>query len=283
MKLKKILFSAPFITIVWILALCLLWEIEAIHIEGIKRTPEKIFPHLSQIANSIIDPKIISNDQTSVELVLTNAYATLERAGIGFLLGAVSGFVLALLMKFSGIIEKIAFPYLMIIQMIPILGMAPIVFAITQDIGVSRIVISAILTFYPVAANTLAGLKSVPTQNENLFKSYSANTFQTYKKLYIPTSIPYLFTGLKISAPLAITASILVDTLQGGIGLGCLLSQSLKGGMSPYVFWQIIFLSAAIGILSLQLMVIIEKLLTSHKLKKKLRRLFTPKKAVKAS
>jgi NitT/TauT family transport system permease protein len=210
---------------------------------------------------------------------MMNAAATLERAAIGFAIGAFSGFVLALLMKFSGIIEKIAFPYLMLIQMIPILGMAPIVFAITQDIGVSRIVISAILTFYPVAANTLAGLKSVSAEHENLFRSYSANIFQTYTKLYIPTSIPFMFTGLKISAPLAITASILVDTLQGGVGLGCLLSQSLKGGMSPFVFWQIIFLSAAIGILSLQVMVIAEKLLLSNKIKKKMRRFFAGGKA----
>ncbi|MDR0943649.1 MAG: ABC transporter permease subunit [Ruminococcus sp.] len=267
MKLKKILFSSTFITIVWIVLLCSIWELEALHIEQIKRTPEKVFPHLMQIFESIADPKIISNDQTSIELVLTNAYATLERAGIGFLIGALSGFILALLMKFSGIIEKIAFPYLMLIQMIPILGMAPIVFAITQDIGVSRIVISGVLTFYPVAANTLAGLKSVSAENENLFRSYSANVFQTYTKLYIPTSIPFLFTGLKISAPLAITASILVDTLQGGVGLGCLLSQSLKGGMSPFVFWQIIFLSAAIGILSLQVMVIAEKIIMSHKVR----------------
>jgi NitT/TauT family transport system permease protein len=267
MKLKKILSSPVFITIVWIVLLCVLWELEALHIEQIKRTPEKVFPHLSQIAQSIVDPKIISNDQTSIELVLMNAAATLERAGIGFLIGAASGFLLALLMKFSGIIEKIAFPYLMLIQMIPILGMAPIVYAITQDIGVSRIVISAILTFYPVAANTLAGLKSVSVENENLFRSYSANVFQTYTKLYIPTSIPFLFTGLKISAPLAITASILVDTLQGGVGLGCLLSQSLKGGMSPFVFWQIIFLSAAIGILSLQFMVIAEKIIMSRKVR----------------
>lgn len=67
------------------------------------------------------------------------------------------GYLLALLMNLSGIVEKIAFPYLMIIQMIPILGMAPIILAITGDINTSRIVIAAILTFYPVSTNTLAG------------------------------------------------------------------------------------------------------------------------------
>ncbi len=68
--------------------------------------------------------------------------------------------------------------------------------------------------------------------------------------------------GLKISAPLAITASILVDTLQGGGGLGCMLSQSLKHAMTIYVFWQIVFFSAIVGILSYYLMTVLEKLVS---------------------
>ena len=79
-------------------------------------------------------------------------------------------------------------------------------------------------------------------------------------KLMIPASIPSLFTGLKIAAPMAVTASILVDTLQGGGGLGCMLSQSLKHAMSIFVFWQIVFFSALIGILSFYLMVLLEKI-----------------------
>jgi NitT/TauT family transport system permease protein len=63
---------------------------------------------------------------------------------------------------------------------------------------------------------------------------------------------------------MAITASILVDTLQGGGGLGCMLSQSLKHAMSIYVFWQIVFVSALVGILSYQLMVLLEKLVSPY-------------------
>ena len=79
--------------------------------------------------------------------------------------------------------------------------------------------------------------------------------------------MPYFFTGLKISAPMAITASILVDTLQGGGGRGCMLSQSLKHAMSIYVFWQIVFLSAIIGILSYYLMSVLEKVMSPYKRK----------------
>jgi NitT/TauT family transport system permease protein len=77
--------------------------------------------------------------------------------------------------------------------------------------------------------------------------------------------MPYLFTGLKVAAPMAITASILVDTLQGGGGLGCMLSQSLKHAMTIYVFWQIVFLSAIVGVASYYLMGVIEKLVAPHR------------------
>ena len=264
-KVKKILTSKIFVIFIWITALFVLWEVCAAHVAETKRTPENIPPHISGIINSLLSDKKINGSQTALQMVLENAGATLSRAGVGYLIGIASGFVLALLMSLSGIVEKIAFPYLMLIQLIPILGMAPIINAITGDIAVSRIVIAAILTFYPVATNTLAGFKSVQKEKHELMYSYAANKFQIYTKTMIPACIPYFFTGLKISAPMAITASILVDTLQGGIGLGCLLSQSLKGAMTRYVFWDIVFFSAVIGILSFYIMGVAEMILCPYK------------------
>lgn len=264
-KVKKILTSKIFVIFIWISALFVLWEVCAAHVAETKRTPENILPHISGIINSLLSDKKINGSQTALQMVLENAGATLSRAGVGYLIGIASGFVLALLMSLSGIVEKIAFPYLMLIQLIPILGMAPIINAITGDIAVSRIVIAAILTLYPVATNTLAGFKSVQKEKHELMYSYAANKFQIYTKTMIPACIPYFFTGLKISAPMAITASILVDTLQGGIGLGCLLSQSLKGAMTRYVFWDIVFFSAVIGILSFYIMGVAEMILCPYK------------------
>ena len=264
-KVKKILTSKIFVIFIWIAALFVLWEVCAAHVAETKRTPENILPHISGIINSLLSDKKINGSQTALQMVLENAGATLSRAGVGYLIGIASGFELALLMSLSGIVEKIAFPYLMLIQLIPILGMAPIINAITGDIAVSRIVIAAILTFYPVATNTLAGFKSVQKEKHELMYSYAANKFQIYTKTMIPACIPYFFTGLKISAPMAITASILVDTLQGGIGLGCLLSQSLKGAMTRYVFWDIVFFSAVIGILSFYIMGVAEMILCPYK------------------
>lgn len=252
--ITKIKNSKALVTLVWVLGLLVIWEIFAFIIQATKRTPENIMPHVWQIFYSLIDPKPVSNGMSCLQVVLFNAGQTLSRAGQGFMIGTLIGFALAILMKLSHIVEKIAAPYLMLIQLIPILGMAPIILAMTHDIGSSRIIIAAILTFYPVATNTLAGLNSVEKQKYELMYSYAAKKSTVYFKMIIPSCIPYFFTGLKIAAPMAITASILVDTLQGDGGLGCMLSQSLKHAMSIYVFWDIVVFSAVIGVLSCSLM-----------------------------
>mgnify|MGYP000127314715 FL=1 len=252
--ITKIKNSKALVTFVWVLGLLVIWEIFAFIIQATKRTPENIMPHVWQIFYSLIDPKPVSNGMSCLQVVLFNAGQTLSRAGQGFMIGTLIGFALAILMKLSHIVEKIAAPYLMLIQLIPILGMAPIILAMTHDIGSSRIIIAAILTFYPVATNTLAGLNSVEKQKYELMYSYAAKKSTVYFKMLIPSCIPYFFTGLKIAAPMAITASILVDTLQGDGGLGCMLSQSLKHAMSIYVFWDIVVFSAVIGVLSCSLM-----------------------------
>lgn len=252
--ITKIKNSKALVTLVWVLGLLVIWEIFAFIIQGTKRTPENIMPHVWQIFYSLIDPKPVSNGMSCLQVVIFNAGQTLSRAGQGFMIGTLIGFALAILMKLSHIVEKIAAPYLMLIQLIPILGMAPIILAMTHDIGSSRIIIAAILTFYPVATNTLAGLNSVEKQKYELMYSYAAKKSTVYFKMLIPSCIPYFFTGLKIAAPMAITASILVDTLQGDGGLGCMLSQSLKHAMSIYVFWDIVVFSAVIGVLSCSLM-----------------------------
>ena len=248
-KLLKIVSSKWFSAILWIGILVAAWEIGAVHVFQVKRIPENVLPHLSQIIQAAFSSKKVTADMTATQAVLSSARLTLLRALLGFSAGTVIGFVFALLMKMSGALEKMLFPYLMLIQLIPVLGLAPIILAITQDINVSRVIIAAILSFYPVATNTLAGFKSVEKEKYDLMFIYASKPHQLYLKVLIPAALPYFFTGLKIGAPMAVTASILVDTLQGDGGLGCLLSQSLKHAMSIYVFWLIVFFSAFIGII----------------------------------
>ena len=167
--LKKITNAKWFMPLLRTLIIICIWEVFATVVEHTERSPENFLPHISGIAESVISRETINGSQTAIGMVLQNAGAALSRAGIGFAVGVAAGFILALLMSLFITVEKIAFPYLMLIQMIPVLGLAPIILALTGDIATIRIVIAAILTFYPAAANTLAGFKAVPKENTSLY------------------------------------------------------------------------------------------------------------------
>lgn len=195
---------------------------------------------------------------------MSAAGLTLSRAFLGFLLGGIIGFILAIIMSLSKIAEKVAFPYLIVSQMIPVLGLAPIIFTLAKDMDLSRIIISGYITFFPVSVNMLSGLKSVESDKKELMYSYAAKKPSIYCKLMIPYCLPYLFAGLKIAAPMSITASILVDMLGSSGGIGVKLLYSLYSGTKD-VFWSSVITSAIMGIFSYFIIVILEKICITWK------------------
>jgi NitT/TauT family transport system permease protein len=240
------------VIIVWLGIIFLVWQEAAFILAAVlkDRMADKTLPYLNVI---------ISNLFSRGGLIFPNAAETLSRALSGFVIGVGAGFLLAVVMSAAGFVERMLFPYLLISQMIPILGLAPVMVALIGDIGRTRIFIAAFITFFPVATSTLAGFKSVERDKITLMYSLAAGKFTIYRKLMIPSALPFLFSGMKIAAPMAITAAILVDTLGGASGLGYLITYSLYGGFPIIVFWSSALLSAALGILSYQLIVMLER------------------------
>lgn len=240
------------INTVWAVGIFVLWELIAFLLDGVLHDPmaeaKLPYPHMV----------IISLMQNFSDL-MSAAGLTLSRAVMGFALGALVGFVLAIIMSLSKIAEKIALPYLVVSQMIPVLGLAPIIFTLAKDMNLSRIIISGYITFFPVSVNMLSGLNSVESEKKELLYSYAAKKPSIYCKLMIPYCLPYLFAGLKIAAPMSITASILVDMLGSSGGIGVKLLYSLYSGTKD-IFWSSVLTSALMGILSYFIIVFLEKI-----------------------
>lgn len=240
------------VNLVWAIGIFITWELLAFFLEQIIHDPMAAaklpYPHsvIISIAENFTD-------------LMSAAGLTFSRAVFGFALGTGIGFVLAIIMSLSKIAEKIALPYLIISQMIPVLGLAPIIFTLVRDMNTSRIVIAAYITFFPVSVNMLSGLNSVESDKKELLYSYAAKKRSIYYKLMIPYSLPYLFTGLKIAAPMSITASILVDMLGSSGGIGVKLLYSLYSGTKD-VFWGSVVTSALMGILSYFIVILFEKI-----------------------
>ncbi|WP_416235639.1 ABC transporter permease [Paenibacillus sp. SGZ-1009] len=192
--------------------------------------------------------------------LLQEGSATFGNAAIGFVLGAAAGVLLAILMSVSRWIERLTFPYAVASQMIPILGLAPIIYGIVRDEYISRIIISGYITFFPVALNMLRGLRSVEPSALELMYSYAAKPWSVYWKLRLPAALPGLFSGLKIAAPLAVTGAILVELMGAQHGIGVIMLRNLYYGPSHvYMFWSTVIVGALLGIISYWVIGLIER------------------------
>ncbi|MCH4239548.1 MAG: ABC transporter permease subunit [Oscillospiraceae bacterium] len=233
--------SRLLVPMVWIAGVVGVWELVAFLLAEVLKDPQAAnkLPYLHDVIVVFVQ---------NADTMLQAGEITLSRAVVGFLLGISIGFILAVLMSLSKIIEKIAMPYLLIMQMIPILGLAPIIFSLVKDLDTSRIVIATYISFYPIAINMLSGFQAVAKDRKDLLYTYAAKQPVVYLKLMFPSALPSFFTGMKIAAPMAVTASILVDMLSNKDGIGAIMIYSLYGGGDK--FWPAVLTGIIMGILS---------------------------------
>lgn len=148
-------------------------------------------------------------------------------AGIGFTASVVLGFSISLALVSSKWLRYGVYPYIIFMQMTPIIATAAIV-VILFDVGLQSVALIAFLIgFFPIVASTLQGLLSVPEGQQEMFRLYKATPLQELFLLRVPNSLPYFFTGAKIAATLAVigsvTGEIFAGSSNGAGGLGFLI------------------------------------------------------------
>lgn len=188
-------------------------------------TNDLTMPHLWDIVASLFDPVQRGRDETLAVFLLRSAWFTLREAAFGFLVGAVVGLGLAVVMLRSRFLDRGLVPWINISQTVPLIALAPIVVTWGRTTFLSDVqavsLIAAYLTFFPVAVNGLAGLKSPDPASIELMQSYAASWWQTLIKVRLPASRPYLFPAFKLAATLSVVGSIVGEIsagVQGGLG-----------------------------------------------------------------
>ncbi|MGA1204226.1 MAG: ABC transporter permease [Opitutales bacterium] len=152
---------------------------------------------------------------------------TLIGAGAGFSASVVVGFLVSLALVSSKWLRYSLYPYVLFMQMIPIIATAAII-VILFDVGLQSVsMIAFLLGFFPIVASTLQGLLSVPEAQREMFRLYKAGPMHELFLLRVPTSLPYFFTGAKIAASLAVigsvTGEIFAGSTNGSGGLGFMI------------------------------------------------------------
>jgi NitT/TauT family transport system permease protein len=189
-----------------------------------------------------------------VVTLLKAAVFTGKEAALGFAMGATGGFVLGALLAHSRMLQRGFLPYVVASQTVPILAIAPMVVVWLSSVHVtawiSVAVISAYLTFFPVSISTLRGLQAADHRAVELMRSYAANRWTVLWKLRFPTSLPYLFSALRISATASIVGAIigeLPSSISGGLG-GAILNFAQYYSFQPQNLWATNIIAALLGI-----------------------------------
>jgi NitT/TauT family transport system permease protein len=222
-------------------------------------------PHISTIWHAFGQP--LQPDGPPLRHYLWHySLFTGKEALAGFALGALIGFLLAVVLAHSIVLRRGVLPYIVVSQTVPILAIAPMVVVglgtkgVNPSVGVA--VIAAYLTFFPVAINTLRGLLSPDPRALELMRSYAAGRWRILWRLRVPASLPYVFSALKISATASVIGAIIGETpasLQGGLGYA-IVNFNQYYSTQPANLWATIIACALLGITFYLAVVLLERL-----------------------
>lgn len=172
---------------------------------------------------------------TSKRSLIYHGWITLSATLLGFLFGTILGITLAVLIVHNKALDKSLMPWIITSQTIPILAIAPMVIVVLNAIGISgllpKALISTYLSFFPIAVGMVKGLRSPDQQQLDLMHTYNASAAQTFWKLRWPSSVPFLFTSMKVAVAISLVGAIVGELPTGAIaGLGArLLAGSYYG------------------------------------------------------
>ncbi len=190
-------------------------------------------------------------------------WQSLSNILIGWILSILLGTIAALLFSLSDFLKRAVLPFAIFFQTVPIIAIAPLL-VIYFGFGAPTVIVSTfIVSIFPIIANTLIGLESVSQNQRQLFALYHATKIRTLLKLKLPASYPFLYSGLKISAGLAVIGSVAGEFVAGG-GLGAMIDSARSQQRIDIVFVSILLLSL-IGLLLIALLRLLNLWLNSYR------------------
>jgi NitT/TauT family transport system permease protein len=224
-------------------------------------------PHVWTIFKAFGQPAQV-NQPSLIVVLLHKTLFTAKEAAAGFVVGAAIGFVLAVALAHSRLLQRGFLPYIVASQTVPILAIAPMVVVWVnpklpgplQGWGAVA-VIATYLTFFPVAINTLRGLQAADPRALELMRTYAASRWTVLWKLRVPSSLPYLFSALRLSATASVVGAIIGELptgLQNGLG-GAIFNFNEYYSIEPQELWATNVIAALLGIAFFVLVVLGEK------------------------
>ncbi len=211
-----------------------------------------------------LDRSVLGVTPTSKRSLLYHTGVTVEAAMAGFAMGALAGIILAVLIVHVRTLEMSLMPWIISSQTIPILAIAPIVIVVFGSLGIRglmpKALISAYLCFFPVTIGLVKGLTSPDRLQRDLMRTYSATAAQTFWKLRLPASVPFLFASLKVAVAISLVGAIVAELPTGAqAGLGARLLAGSYYGQTVQI-WAALFAAAAAAAVLVAVIGFVERL-----------------------
>lgn len=221
------------------------------------RQARPVLPAPHQVAEELWKG-IAGQAVTSKRSLVYHGWITLEATLSGFVLGIVVGVGLAVGIVYFRVMEASVMPWAVISQTIPIVALAPMIVVLSNSLGlgdrlgvenrlVSKTIIAAYLSFFPVLVGMIKGLRSPDAMQLDLLATYNASGWQSFVKLRLPASLPYFFASLKVAVAAALVGAIVGELPTGAVeGLGARMLVASQFGQ-PLLMWASLFASAIVA------------------------------------
>ncbi len=187
-----------------------LWEA----VVDIRHVPDYLLPAPSEIWRTTLSER---------DLLFVNTLPTLEIAVLGFSLALVAGLAIALAIHFSRAVELAFYPMVIASQAVPVLALAPILVILMGFSIFPKLVVVALICFFPITVNAVDGMKSVDRDLVNLMRTMGANRWHVLRDVELPTALPFFFSGAKIASARLVSATLWLGNSATLLRVGSLL------------------------------------------------------------
>ncbi len=211
--------------------------------EGLTRgleVPPYVLPGPSAILAALVEDRV---------LLGASLLVTLKSALLALLLAVSLGGLLAVAFAQSRLVERALFPYAVVLQVTPIVAIAPLILIWVDSVTFALLICAWIVAFFPILSNTVLGLNSADRNLLDLFRLYGATRWQTLLLLRLPAALPYFLAGLRIAGGLALIGAVVAEFVAGAGGTGSGLAfRILEAGYQlkvPRMFAALALISAS--------------------------------------
>ena len=185
--------------------------------------------------------------------------ATLLEVVLGFALGAVTAVVAGIALAKNLLIERVLSPYIVAAQAVPILALAPLLDIWFGGGLLARVVICALIVFFPIAIATMVGIRSADPLLAEMLRSLGARPGQITARLEIPSALPVIFGGLRVGVTLSVIAAVLAEWAGASFGLGVLINIANQGLFDTALMFVALATLAVIGLVFYGLVLLVER------------------------